>query len=153
MLNILEEYAKQSQYDFVRMDGSTVISARQALIERFNTVSRMWWTQLRQHESSLTLCINKCLTLYIFMGSQCSYVGTLRSAALALSYSAAEYCAPVCARSSHTNLVDTQLNSTMRIISGTIRSTPLLWLPVLSYIAPMYTTRSCDGYSVSEGAS
>ena len=61
---------------------------------------------------------------------------TLRSAALALSYSAAEYCAPVWARSSHTSLVDTQLNSTMRTISGTIRSTPLPWLPVLSNIAP-----------------
>ena len=41
----------------------------------------------------------------------------------------------VWARSSHTNLVDTQLNSTMRTISGTIRSTALPWLPVLCNIA------------------
>jgi len=48
---------------------------------------------------------------------------TLRSSALALSYSAAEYCAPVWSRSAHTSPVDVQLNSTMRLISGTLRST------------------------------
>jgi len=61
---------------------------------------------------------------------------TLRSAALALCYSAAEYCAPVWSRSAHTSQVDVQLNSTMRLISGTLRSTPLPWLPVLSNIEP-----------------
>ena len=59
---------------------------------------------------------------------------TLRSSALALCYSAAEYCAPVWLRSAHTCQVDVQLNSTMRLISGTLRSTPLPWLPVLSDI-------------------
>jgi len=57
---------------------------------------------------------------------------TLRSSALALCYSAAEYCAPVW---SH-RLGDVQLNSTMRLISGTLRSTPLPWLLVLSNIEP-----------------
>jgi len=61
---------------------------------------------------------------------------TLRSSALALCYSAAEYCAPVWSRSAHTSQVDVQLNSTMRLISGTIRTTPVLWLPVLSNIEP-----------------
>jgi len=32
--------------------------------------------------------------------------------------------------------VDVQLNSTMRLISGTLSSTPLPWLPVLSNIEP-----------------
>ena len=32
--------------------------------------------------------------------------------------------------------VDVQLNSTMRLISGTLRSTPLPWLPVFSNIEP-----------------
>jgi hypothetical protein len=50
---------------------------------------------------------------------------TLRSPALALCYVVGEYCAPVWARSAHTNLVDVQLNSTMRLISGTLRPTPL----------------------------
>ena len=44
--------------------------------------------------------------------------------------------APVWSRSAHTSRVDVQLNSTMRLISGTLRSTPLPWLPVLSSIEP-----------------
>ena len=51
--------------------------------------------------------------------------GSTWSSALALCYSAAEYCAPVWSRSAHTSRVDVQLNSTMRLISGTLRSTPL----------------------------
>lgn len=61
---------------------------------------------------------------------------TLRTSALALCYSVGEYCAPVWAQSAHTNLVDVQLNSTMRLISGTLRPTPLPWLPVLANIEP-----------------
>jgi len=60
---------------------------------------------------------------------------TLRSPALALCYSAAEYCAPVWSRYAHTSRVDVQLNST-NLISGTLHSTPLPWLPVLSNIEP-----------------
>lgn len=61
---------------------------------------------------------------------------TMRTSAMALVYSVGEYCAPVWARSSHTNLVDVQLNSAMRLITGTLQPTPLPWLPVLSNIAP-----------------
>ena len=50
---------------------------------------------------------------------------TLQSSALVLCYSAAEYNAPVRSRSAHTSQVDVQLNSTMRLISGILRSTPL----------------------------
>jgi len=59
---------------------------------------------------------------------------TLQSSALVLCYSAAEYNAPVRSRSAHTSQVDVQLNSTMRLISGILRSTPLPWLPVHSNI-------------------
>ena len=59
---------------------------------------------------------------------------TLRSSALALCYSAAEYCAPVWSRSANTSQVNVQLNSTMRLIFGTLCSTPLPWLPVVSNI-------------------
>lgn len=61
---------------------------------------------------------------------------TLRTSSLALVYSVAEYCAPVFVNSHHVNVIDTLLNRNMRIISGTVRSTPLRWLPVLSHIAP-----------------
>jgi len=59
---------------------------------------------------------------------------TLRASALC--YPVAEYCAPVWSRSPHTGLVDIQLNFTMRIISRTLHSTPLPWLPVLANIEP-----------------
>jgi len=61
---------------------------------------------------------------------------SLRSSALALCYSAAEYCALVWSRPAHTSQVDVRLNSTMHLISGTLRSAPLPWLPVLSNIEP-----------------
>ncbi|XP_055714426.1 uncharacterized protein LOC129808680 [Phlebotomus papatasi] len=61
---------------------------------------------------------------------------SLRTATLALVYSAAEYCAPVWHNSAHVHKVDTQLNNAMHLITGTVKSTQLPWLPVLSNIAP-----------------
>jgi len=61
---------------------------------------------------------------------------TLRTATMALCFSVAEYCAPVWCCSTHMKLVDIQLNSAMRTISGSTMSTPVPWLPVLSNIAP-----------------
>ena len=61
---------------------------------------------------------------------------TLRSSALALCYSVAECCCPVWQRSTHVSLVDAQLHFSMRLISGTIWSTPLPWLPILTNIEP-----------------
>ena len=61
---------------------------------------------------------------------------TLRTSALSLVYSVAEYCAPAWMNSKNCHLVDTQLNVTMRIISGTLKATNLAWLPVLCNIAP-----------------
>jgi len=62
---------------------------------------------------------------------------TLQTSAKALCHSVAEYCAPVSSRSSHTGLVHVQVNSTMHLISGTLRSTSLPWLPVLANIEPL----------------
>lgn len=61
---------------------------------------------------------------------------TLRCSALGLVFSTAEYCAPVWLNSPHTKKVDAQLNNTMRMIAGVIKSTPTQWLPVLSHIQP-----------------
>ena len=66
---------------------------------------------------------------------------TLRTAALALCFSMAEYCAQVWCRSSHVDLVDVQLNAALRTITGSLRSTPLPWLPVFSNIAPAHIRR------------
>jgi hypothetical protein len=61
---------------------------------------------------------------------------TLRTASLALVYSSAECCAPVWLNSAHVHKLDVQLNNLMRLITGTVKSTELQWLPVLSNIAP-----------------
>lgn len=58
----------------------------------------------------------------------------LRTFALALVYSAAEYCALVWLNSKHSNKIDIQLNQTMRMIAGSLKSTPLAWLPVMANI-------------------
>ncbi|CAK1587557.1 unnamed protein product [Parnassius mnemosyne] len=60
----------------------------------------------------------------------------LRTTGLSLVYPTAEYCAPVWSNSAHVLHVDTQLNQTMRRISGTLKCIPLQWLPVLSHISP-----------------
>jgi len=72
--------------------------------------------------------------------------GTLRTSALALCYSVAEYCCPDWFRSAHIDLVDAQLNSSMRVISGTLRPILLPWLPVLTNIPPPKLRRkpACD---------
>ena len=65
-----------------------------------------------------------------------AHTRTLRTGALALVYSAAEYAAPAWCRSSHVKKLDVTLNDTMRIVNGCLRPTPVKYLPVLSGIAP-----------------
>jgi len=56
---------------------------------------------------------------------------------VALCCSVAEYCAPVWARFTYTCSVDdAELNSSMWLISGTLRPMRLPCLPVLSHIEP-----------------
>lgn len=61
---------------------------------------------------------------------------TLKTTALALVYSVAEYCSPVWLNSQHSSKIDIEINKCMRIISGSVSSTPNDWLPVLCNIAP-----------------
>ena len=50
--------------------------------------------------------------------------------------SVADFGSQVWLNSNHTNVIDVQLNETMRIVTGTVRATPVMWLPVLSNIVP-----------------
>ena len=61
---------------------------------------------------------------------------TLRSSALALCYSAAEYACPVWERSTHAKKLDATLNETCRMITGCLKPTNTNSLPVLAGIAP-----------------
>ena len=62
---------------------------------------------------------------------------TLRSSALALCYSAAEYACPVWERSTHAKKLDATLNETCRMITGCLKPTNTNSLPVLAGIAPI----------------
>ena len=61
---------------------------------------------------------------------------TLRISVLALVFSTAEYCASVWCRSSHTHLLDFELNHAMHIITGCLKNTPTPMLYVLANVAP-----------------
>jgi hypothetical protein len=63
---------------------------------------------------------------------------TFRISTIRLTLSVADYCWPVWLQSGYTNRVDTQLNSAMRIITGSVKSTPTAWLPVLSNLNPSH---------------
>ena len=65
-----------------------------------------------------------------------AYTSTLRTGALALVYSVAEYASPAWCRSTHTRKLDVALNDTMRIITGCMRPTETTFLPVLTGIKP-----------------
>ena len=65
-----------------------------------------------------------------------AYTSTLRTGALALVYSAAEYASPAWCPSTHTRKLDVALNDTMRIITGCMRPTETTFLPVLAGITP-----------------
>lgn len=66
---------------------------------------------------------------------------TLRTTTKALILSVADYCSPVRMRCNHVKLVDTQINVALRIISGTVFSTPIPWIYVLSNITPTFILR------------
>jgi hypothetical protein len=61
---------------------------------------------------------------------------TIRTTALALSYSTAEYAAPVWARSAHAHLLDPELNKACRAITGCLKPTNVEDLYLLAGIAP-----------------
>ena len=69
---------------------------------------------------------------------------TLRTSALALAFSTAEYASPVWSHSSHVYKVNTVLNDAMRLVSGTLTATPISNLPILSGIPPANLRRNAQ---------
>ena len=61
---------------------------------------------------------------------------TLRTTALALSYSTAEYCCAVWGKSCHAKKINAELNNACRVITGNLRPTPLTSVYRLAGIAP-----------------
>ena len=62
---------------------------------------------------------------------------TIRTTALALCYSVAEYAALVCARSSHAQKLNPELNSACRSVTGCLKPTNVEDLYLLAGIAPL----------------
>ena len=90
----------------------------------------------REHLTKIAGQLKNRNNLLMKLASSTCGANTLRSSALALCYSAAEYGARVWSCFAHTSQVDVQLKSTIHLISGTLHSIPLPWLPVLSNIKP-----------------
>ena len=67
---------------------------------------------------------------------------TLRSSALVLCYSAAEWVCPVWERATHANKLNATLNETCRMIIGCLKLTNTNSLPILAGIAPSDTRRA-----------
>ena len=61
---------------------------------------------------------------------------TLRTAALALIYSTAEYCVPVWCRSAHTHFIDKTISDAVRIVTGCLRPMSAGNLHILAGIHP-----------------
>lgn len=66
---------------------------------------------------------------------------TLRITTQAMVMSVANYCSPIWMNSAHVNQVDTQVYKSLRIVSGTVDSTEIEWLHVLSNTVPMHLAR------------
>ena len=88
----------------------------------------------------VTLCINLSSRVTLLRRLISSEWGaaatTLRTTALSLLYSAAEYCSPVWCYSAHTCLIDSVLNDALRIVTGCLSSTATDHLPIFSGIQP-----------------
>ena len=67
---------------------------------------------------------------------------TIRTTALALCYSTAEYAVPVCERSAYAHLLNPELNQACRAITGCLKPTNVENLYLLAGIAPPEIRRS-----------
>ena len=86
---------------------------------------------LRKKLSSSVTLLRRCA------GSGCGAgAKKLRTAALFLVYSTAEYSPPVWCRSVDTRFIDSVLNNALRIVTGCLRPTQTYHLPILSTIQP-----------------
>jgi hypothetical protein len=113
----------------IEMNGSLL---RNNIFSKYLGVTLDRTLAFRQHLKNVAA---KLKTRYNVIQKLCgtmwgSSADTLRGSVMGLVYSVAEHCASVWLNSAHTGIIDSQLNSLMRLISVTIRSTPVQWLPV-----------------------
>ena len=87
----------------------------------------------RHHLVALHKKLSLCITLLRqLVGSGWSAgAKTLCIATLSLIYSKFEYCTPVWCCTTHTHLIDSILNTALRIVTGCLYPTPTDQLPIL----------------------
>ena len=124
----------------IRVDGNTLPAERNPKYLDV-TLDRQLTYRRHLEGSANKIAKRNCLIRKLAGTSWGAPTTVLRTSALALCYSVADYCAPVWARSSHTHLVDTKLRDSMRTITGCLKSTPVQWLPVMSGIPPPHLRR------------
>ncbi|GFR79776.1 RNA-directed DNA polymerase from mobile element jockey-like [Elysia marginata] len=100
-------------------------------------------TNYRKH---LEGCANKiakrnCILRKLARTTWGASQSVLQTSTLALSFNAAEYCAPAWTRSPNTKLVDVKQRESMRTVGGCLKSTPIQWLPTISSFAPPHDRR------------
>ena len=104
----------------------------------------------RQH---LNLCgkvrARNCLLRLLAGSTWGAHASVLRTSALGLVCSSAEFAAPAWCRSTHTKKLDVALNGTLRIISGCLKPTCRELLPVLSGIPPLHLRREHSTFKLA----
>lgn len=66
---------------------------------------------------------------------------TLQITTQAMVMSVASYCSPVWMNSAHVYKVDTQVYKALRVVTGTVNSTEIEWLHILSNTVPLHIAR------------
>jgi len=94
----------------------------------------------KQHLEGLSgkVRARNCLLRLLAGSAWGANASVLRTSALALVYSAAEYASPAWFRRTHTKKLDVALNDKLLIISGCLKPTRRVCLPVLSGIPPAH---------------
>ena len=94
------------------------------------------WTEQQIHNTKIKVATRNNFLRKLSISKWGTNASTIMTTALALSYSVAEYAAPVWVRSAYAYKLDSELNSACRAIKGCFKPTNVDNLYLLSGIAP-----------------
>ena len=92
----------------------------------------------KQHLNKTTLKVRtrKNILSKLAGASWGAHFDVLTQTTISVVNSVADFGSPVWLKSNHINVIDVQLNEAMRIVSGTVRASPVACLPALCNIIP-----------------
>ena len=100
------------------------------------TLDRTLYYKQHIHNTKMKVATRNNLLRKLSNSKWGANANTIRTTALALSYSVAEYAAPVWARSPHAQKLNTEPNSACRAVTGCLKPTNVEDLYLLAGIAP-----------------